>query len=759
MSIQRLPRVAVDDWAAVNRNFNRLMSNSVLGDSSSPTFGQLAITGSIEGASLDVSGNVGVGGGVTIGNLTASRLLFGDSGKEIDSVEDLQSWIAGTANQIITADDGDGSITLSTPQNIHTGASPTFADLTLTTYDSAKVISEILIQTISPGVLETITVSDADGRNITWTAGEIIDFSGNIVVIQSGSGTCTNDAENHLLWASGTTLTLTTTAPTAAQIPVAHIAVAANDIWEIHRESLLNVLLHDIQHGTGEAVPLLVTSGCVVSEDTDATNPLDVSISAGEYYHDLHSEHIVAQMDSRTTPLRRWYRSGGNWTNDTNAQIDNTQWDNGTNLGGMTTNRYFRSVFVTSESEIHWIYPQQQFTTLAGAISGADPTLPTGLTSFPKCTVVIMRQGDTTFPTAGGDRWIDVRPTIGAEGTGVSIGDHGSLSGLGGDDHAQYLLVDGTRALTGAWDMGNQALTNVNIDTGDINVAVVNTEWDAAYSHSQLTSGNPHSVTPTELSLVIGTNTQAWDAGLDSLAGLSYVSASFVKMTGADTFALRTIAETADDLEGTIVHDNLASVHQDITTTATPTFVGVVSAGDLKLNPTATGDVILFGDSDVGNGDAGGQLIIHRRAAEFDRNFSIGHSASGNLRWIADAGNISIRTPGLLYLQDLADGNIECFALCGEGETNNFRIAGFPSGGSRDTVSMRFDSTVVGLFEFVGANNSYTFDQPIRIQEQAAAEGNIAGWGQLWIRNDGPNILMFSDDAGNDYTVNVTAVP
>jgi len=33
--------------------------------------------------------------------------------------------------------------------------------------------------------------------------------------------------------------------------------------------------------------------------------------------------------------------------------------------------------------------------------------------------------------------------------------DHGSLGGLGGDDHTHYLLADGTRALTGNWDAGS----------------------------------------------------------------------------------------------------------------------------------------------------------------------------------------------------------------------------------------------------------------------------------------------------------------
>jgi len=33
--------------------------------------------------------------------------------------------------------------------------------------------------------------------------------------------------------------------------------------------------------------------------------------------------------------------------------------------------------------------------------------------------------------------------------------DHGSLTGLADDDHTQYLLVDGTRGLTGNWDAGS----------------------------------------------------------------------------------------------------------------------------------------------------------------------------------------------------------------------------------------------------------------------------------------------------------------
>ena len=54
-------------------------------------------------------------------------------------------------------------------------------------------------------------------------------------------------------------------------------------------------------------------------------------------------------------------------------------------------------------------------------------------------------------------------------GTSVGVTEHGGLTGLDDViDHPSYLLLDGSRTLAGAWDMGSQALTNVNIDSGVI---------------------------------------------------------------------------------------------------------------------------------------------------------------------------------------------------------------------------------------------------------------------------------------------------
>jgi hypothetical protein len=55
-------------------------------------------------------------------------------GQVVDSLNSLQGdlTLAGTTNQVVVNDNGTDTITLSLPQDIHTGATPTFAGLTLT---------------------------------------------------------------------------------------------------------------------------------------------------------------------------------------------------------------------------------------------------------------------------------------------------------------------------------------------------------------------------------------------------------------------------------------------------------------------------------------------------------------------------------------------------------------------------------------------------------------------------------------------------
>jgi hypothetical protein len=68
---------------------------------------------------------------VSIFSLTASRLLATDANQKLSAVTDLTSWIAGTANQLVITDDGDGTLTGSLPQDIATTSDVQFGSLTL----------------------------------------------------------------------------------------------------------------------------------------------------------------------------------------------------------------------------------------------------------------------------------------------------------------------------------------------------------------------------------------------------------------------------------------------------------------------------------------------------------------------------------------------------------------------------------------------------------------------------------------------------
>jgi hypothetical protein len=62
-------------------------------------------------------------------------------------------------------------------------------------------------------------------------------------------------------------------------------------------------------------------------------------------------------------------------------------------------------------------------------------------------------EGNALFFRTG--KWITAKP----------ITDHDELKGLGDDDHQQYLLIDGTRAMSGNLKLGNKKITNVAAGT------------------------------------------------------------------------------------------------------------------------------------------------------------------------------------------------------------------------------------------------------------------------------------------------------
>ena len=66
-------------------------------------------------------------------------------------------------------------------------------------------------------------------------------------------------------------------------------------------------------------------------------------------------------------------------------------------------------------------------------------------------------------------------------------------------------------------------------------------------------------------------------------------------------------------------------------------------------------------------------------------------------------------------------------------------------------IGAEVKATVVALLNMAGFDISNIGVMFLR--EQAAAEANVAGSGQLWVKTAAPNILQFSDDTGTDFVI------
>ncbi len=116
--------------------------------------------------------------------------------------------------------------------------------------------------------------------------------------------------------------------------------------------------------------------------------------------------------------------------------------------------------------------------------------------------------------------------------------------------------------------------------------------------------------------------------------------------------------------------------------------------------------------------------------------------AQTNDFWIQNQGVGAIGP--ILYLDGPSTG---IFTI---GDGLGFRIE---DAGNTDWVQMAHNGT---YFTMGGVNtDALQIEYPILMDEQAAAGADVAGYGQWWVRDDTPNTPMFTDDAGNDFALNL----
>lgn len=191
--------------------------------------------------------------------------------------------------------------------------------------------------------------------------------------------------------------------------------------------------------------------------------------------------------------------------------------------------------------------------------------------------------------------FLNMLPDISAEierqvaeaGGGGGVSDHGALTGLGDDDHAQYLLIDGTRAMTGGLEI----------------------DGDLTFSGAQAISTTTGNIT------------------LDPASGTLVIDAD-ISLTGAYEIGNTTGALTLDPATDLVVKSGVHTVQSDSAVAYAEVFT--LGLERVTYNPGEYSASIVF---DRGGGGASGR--IHLRTQQ----------SSGTLAtrlFISDTGNVGI---------------------------------------------------------------------------------------------------------------------
>ncbi len=215
----------------------------------------------------------------------------------------------------------------------------------------------------------------------------------------------------------------------------------------------------------------------------------NIGVTAGRLWSNLN-EFPIAAVDTSVSGTFETYWYNGvaeEWNNSDVSQYPVTQY-NDTSVAAlqpMNNNRY-ANWWVYAEAddqEISLVYPQAQYVSPSQAEAEAPPTLiPPHIQEHAILIGRILFKKSIDAPVQIDSAWeITFRASQAA--------DHGNLAGLSGDDHLQYLLIDGTRAMSGALDMGTNDIANVNDLTvsGTVYTNIIDGDGSAIAINNDLT--------------------------------------------------------------------------------------------------------------------------------------------------------------------------------------------------------------------------------------------------------------------------------
>lgn len=296
------------------------------------------------------------------------------------------------------------------------------------------------------------------------------------------------------------TLVASTSAPGATSILLAIVMATGSAVRYIHTaDTPFPAMLTSVQNYLMATQGILLNTGLGVTVGSGARNFI---VDGGSYYRGLALLTVAGTNPSDAT-FSYFYGTNGATEVASQTQVSITQYDLAGTLTGMTPTWYRADLAViTSDNRVAVIYGQAEYATQGAAETAALPAIPSFLqpSGVPLASLV-------TQDGVGIASIVDRRPRLGgATSTTGGLSAHSLLTGLvaPADDHTQYLLASGSRAMAGNLAMGGSSITGVNLVDG-VDVSAHATRHDPGGADAIATA------TPT--AVLVGASAAAGSAG------------------------------------------------------------------------------------------------------------------------------------------------------------------------------------------------------------------------------------------------------